>query len=101
MPLQYRETYVNETRGHSFGESGWLDYDGTRGELFHDCKREYGRCTSKIYQDARNAHGEWIVEERGWVFQKRMEYEDAYRISDKAERTYIREIWVHVREVAE
>lgn len=96
MPLQYRETYVNETRGHSFGQSPWLDYNGTKGDLFRSCRSEYGRATS-MYADLKD--GRTI--KTGWVFSKRMEYEDAHRISDRSERTYIREVWVEVREEAE
>lgn len=85
MPLQYRETYVNETEGHSFGQSPWLDFEGTHGELFRACKREYGRATN-MYADLKD--GRTI--QTGWVFSKRMTYDDV-------DETYIREVWVEVR----
>lgn len=34
MPLMIKETYVNQTKGYSFGESGWYEpYTNDKGEL--------------------------------------------------------------------
>jgi hypothetical protein len=95
MVLEIRETFVNETKGYQFGNSAWYEpYTDNRGRLFRSLQREYGRCVSKVRNEAQ---GDKAV---GWVFQKRMEYEDARQSWRKEDRTYVREVWVEVREVA-
>ena len=87
--LQIQETYVNETDGHIIGESDWYEpYTDNRGRLFREMQRDYGRCVSKMYVDEIDGQPSAI----GWVFSKRMQYEDC-------PRTYTREVWVHVRTV--
>lgn len=95
MPLETRETYVNETKGCQFGESDWQEaYTDDRGRLFRSLQKEYGRCTSRMYRDVEGAPPVTI----GWVFSKRMEYEDARPSWSDDRRFYIREVWVEVRE---
>lgn len=99
MSLWIQETFINETKGYQFGSGPWIDSEcDTMGELFRQLSREYGRCTSKIYRDVKSGDS-WKVETVGWVFEKRMEYEDAYRISNKKERVYLRHVWVSVSTV--
>lgn len=108
--LMVREEYVNATKGHRFGDSGGESeaFTEDRGELYRALVREYGRCTGKVYVDRKvavngdPAHG-FTYEPLpiGWVFLKRMDYEDAHRIPAGRERTYLREVWVMVREVAD
>ena len=96
MSLWIQETFINETKGYQFGCGPWIDSEcETMGELFLQLSREYGRCISKIYCDTKSG----AVKTVGWVFQKRMEYEDAWRIADKRERFYLREVWVNVSTV--
>jgi hypothetical protein len=96
MPLQIRESYVNATRNVQFGETDFQTaYTDDRGRLFRSLQKEYGRCISRMYRDTKD--GAPIVV--GWVFSKRMEYEDARRDWSKDCRFYIREVWVEVREV--
>jgi len=131
MPrFQVRETYTNATTNTRFGESdGWIDaYATTRGAVYRCARDEYGAPVSKMYRDVRHTTvappasvppfpaapspasertaETWTVEEIGWVFRKRMVYEDArptcysngkprYRASDY----YMREAWVEVREL--
>lgn len=91
--LEILEEYINETRGHIFGESGWYEpYTDNVGKLFRSLQREFGRCMGHVYVDTETETS--IV---GWVFRKRMEYEDAHRIRRKEDRTYIREVWVTLR----
>jgi len=93
--LQIRGTYVNETRGHCLGETGWYEpFTEDKGRLFRDLQREYGRCTSRIYVDT--AAGAKPV---GWCFKKRMDYEDAHLIRDRSDRSYVRAVWVECREI--
>ena len=83
--LWIRETFVNETRGYRFGESEpYETWTSDIGELYRQMRREYGGCVSKMFRDT--AEG---VQQVGWVFRKRMQYEDC-------EETYMREVWVEV-----
>lgn len=117
--IEVRETYVNETKGYQYGSTDWGEaWTDNRGRLFRELQREYGGCVSRMYRDvavhvfqvpncpmvARPDVVRWEVEAIGWVFAKRLQYEDArpdyngrYRESDY----YRREVWVEVREVAE
>lgn len=89
---QIHETYVNETEHVRFGESGWFEpFTGEAGKLFRDLQREYGRCVSSMYRDTRTA-----TLKVGWVFSKRMRYEDA-RGNDPVHDFYTREVWVEYR----
>lgn len=84
------ETYVNETRGYQFGDSGWQETCYTpanKGRLFLDLQREYGRCISKMYVDSLKENR---TKQVGWVFQKKMQYEDS-------DDWYLREVWVEYR----
>lgn len=85
MSLLIQETFVNTTEGHIFGEGPLLEtnYD-TPGEVFRAMQREYGRCVSHVYHDTTEG-----TKRNGWVFQKRMQYEDS-------KDWYIREVWVTV-----
>jgi hypothetical protein len=106
--LQVREDYVDATRGCRYGDSGaWQEaFTDDRGQLYRALMREYGRCTSKVYVDdpapvnGDDAKG-YTLRPRavGWVFVKRVEYDDAHRLPPGRERTYLREVWVTVREV--
>lgn len=100
MPNLYvRESFVNLTEGYRFGDEPWYKaYTEDRGKLFRSMQREYGRCVSRIYIDApgRTVDGHYEPLPLGWVFQKRMEYEDARRDWPADKRFYIREVWVEV-----
>jgi hypothetical protein len=98
--LWVQENFINLTRNCRFGQD---EPQQTRfgldepGALYMYLRSEYGRCVSKVYLDTKS-RGTIAI---GWVFQKKMEYEDAYRISDKSERVYVREVWVTVMEPCE
>jgi len=93
--LQIQETYINQTRGHRFGESGWYKpFTDDKGKLFRSLQREYGKCTSRVYQDTPDGKPDAI----GWVFEKRMRYEDA-RGKHPERDFYTREVWVTIRQV--
>ena len=115
MPFEIHESYVNATEKVRFGESEWFEpYSDTRGGIFRDCQKEYGGCISKMYRDVRIRKGrgftafgvtvspadKWEVREVGWIFSKRMRYEDARpRYGKYSEKDYYtREVWVEVRE---
>lgn len=86
--LYVTETYVNATEGYRFGETDEpVPTDtGEAGEVYRKCAAEYGRCTGKVYVDGHDGNGAPL--HVGWVFQKRMRYEDAPHL------TYVREVWV-------
>lgn len=89
-----RETFLNQTKGHTIGESDWYEpWTDDIGKLFLAMQREYGRCVSKMYID-RGSESVAV----GWVFAKRMEYED-YR--GRGDRYYVREVWVHLADRVE
>lgn len=92
--LKIQEIFVNLDKGYRFGESDWYEpYTDDLGQLYRSLRCEYGRCIGKVYVDLREGGAQPV----GWVFRKRMEYEDAHRISDPEKRTYLRETWVSYR----
>lgn len=65
-------TRVNETRGDCFyDEREPVEADLGIGDIFRHARREYGRCTGRVYVDTANG-----VRAIGWVFEKRERYED-------------------------
>ena len=66
-----------------FAGVGWPEL---RGRIHGFCRREYGRCVSKVYVD----HDGGAVQ-TGWVFERkeRNEYED-----DPKRSAYMHEVWV-------
>lgn len=111
---EVRETYLNRTEDYQFGNSnGWVPVIATsKAELFRNCQDEYGRCTGKMYVDEKVFAGtvawgvvvppKYVTREVGWIFEKRMTYEDMlYRRPRRKEDTYMREVWVQVREEGE
>lgn len=97
--LQIKESYVNQTKGYRYGDSGWYEtWTDNTAKLFRTLQQEFGRCMGKIYRDGLllpNGEHKPV----GWVFEKRMKYDDA-RGHDPEKDFYIREVWVEVREVA-
>jgi hypothetical protein len=93
-----RETFVNETKGHQFGESDWYEpFTDDVGRLFRSLQKEYGRCVSRVYVDPAGGGKPKAI---GWVFEKRMEYED-YRPSRGGDRYYTRAVWVTLADKVE
>lgn len=93
--LVLSETYVNATNGTNYGGSGWQEpWTDDIGALYAGCVREFGRCTGHVYVDT--TAGEVVPV--GWVFVKRVEYDDAGRYGFRGDRTYLREVWVSVGE---
>lgn len=89
-------TGINETKGYRVyddeqplkdcifcdtAEDGAIELD--KGHFYKMLVREYGRCTGRVYVD--NCGKASPV---GWVFQKRMKYEDC-------DEFYLQETWVH------
>lgn len=93
MELWLRETFVNQTTGHQFGESDWTKpYTEERGKLFKVLQREYGRCSSKMYIDINGQPNPKAI---GWVFEGSQEYSDN---RGDCHDSYIREVWVELFE---
>lgn len=87
MPLHINESWVDATRGINLGDSGVYEtHFETPGEAFRACRREYGRCTGKVYVDDRS-HDPALVRAIGWVFIQRVPYDDS-------PKTFLRETWV-------
>lgn len=87
MGIFCQETYLNRTENHGIGESDVYEtFAETPGELYRAMVAEYGRCIGRVYVDS--ADGPKAI---GWVFVKRMRYEDS-------PETYLREVWVTLHE---
>ena len=83
MGLMISEVYVNVTRSCRYGESGiYESFADTTGELFKSCRKEHGKCVSKVYIDTKNG-----TRQIGWVFQKKRRYDDT-------NEEYLAEVWV-------
>lgn len=92
--FEIQEININQTRGHRLGNSAWfLPFTQDKKKLFKILKKEYGRCISKAYIDLPDE----TPQEVGWVFEKKMKYEDAR--SNNPEDFYVREVWVVYREI--
>ncbi len=79
-----QENFINRTEGYRFGDSDKYEpFTDDLGRLYKFLMAEYGRCTSRVYVDTKQ-NGTKAV---GWVFIKRMKYEDC-------NKTYLREVWV-------
>ena|SRR5689334_7804257 len=96
--LWAKADYVDETRGLRYGDEPASEtFTDDRGELYRHCVREYGRCTGRVYVDERQADGTSKPRAVGWVFVKRVEYDDADRRHLKGkDRTFLRSVWVTV-----
>ena len=89
------ESFINATTETRYGDSGWYrPFTDDVGRLYRSLQSEYGRCTGHGYIDTTS--GETVPV--GWVFVKRVEYDDAGRYGFRGERTYLREVWVSVGE---
>jgi hypothetical protein len=87
-PLLVKVDSVDATRDIRFDSFGPVPTDCEEdeiGRLYRGCRREYGRCISKVYISTQTEKAIPI----GWVFQKRQEYRDTYK-------PYICETWVTV-----
>lgn len=87
MTLLISETYINKTENHCIGgtpEPYEPVHSDDINKLFRHLSRHYGRCTGKVYIDDRGGKTSAI----GWVFTKRMSYED------DPKQTYLQETWV-------
>jgi hypothetical protein len=84
--LEIKETHVNESKGYCFSETEWhTPFTTDIGHLYRSLQGEYGRCISYVYNTVNGA-----TVPIGWVFQKRLQYEDSPEF-------YIRESWVMIR----
>lgn len=83
------ESRINATEGYRFSDdtypvAGTVFEDmETSGEMYRWLRREYGRCTGKVYVDSEGGAPMHV----GWVFVKRDRYEDC-------NETYLLETWV-------
>src|SRR5438874_1511523 len=90
--LLVRCVYVNRDKNSRYSEDpDYVEaFTDSRGRLFLDCQREYGRCVSTM-RDERDGDRPC-----GWVFEKRERYSGR---GGRRPETYLRETWVHLREV--
>ena len=90
--LWLNEIYMDEVRNYILGESEPYETSYTAsevGQLYRQLQKEYGACTSRIYVDTKTEQAIPV----GWVFRKRIEYEDARPNWSKEQRYYLRSVW--------
>ena len=68
----------------------------TVSSLFLALQREYGKCVSKQYVDEKQEDGTFKAKQIGWVFEKRVKYDDAWLIKKGQPTTFLQEAWVTV-----
>lgn len=88
MGILIQEEYVNKTQSLRCGSSDVYEsrYE-TMGDLYRGLVKEFGRCVSKMYVDKKDGGAKCI----GWVFEKRMKYDDS-------NETFMQETWISVHE---
>ena len=90
------ESYINTTEGYRFGDSDpYEPWTEDIGQLFKALQKEYGRCVSRVYIDVPDQPTPMPI---GWVFRKRMRYEDARTNTPKD--YYTREVWITLHDRA-
>ena len=92
--LWIKENYVNMTKGIRYSEVDWHETKFADNELrpmLKSMTKEFGRVRS-MWRDKPGGGRE----QAGWVFQKRVEYDDARPGAPAKERLYLREVWVEV-----
>ena len=83
-----RETWVNQSKGYQCGDSGLYEpFTDVICKLYLALQKEHGRCVSSMYIDNPDGSSKRI----GWVFEKKMKYEDC-------KEYYIQETWVELHE---
>lgn len=90
------ESYINATVGYRYGDSGVQEtFCETPGELYRAMRREHGRCIGRTYIDTPDG-----TEAIGWVFTKRVMYDDARPRDGRygPDAYYLREVWVTVHD---
>jgi len=101
-PLLVKVTLVNATKKAQFGfwppdNPEFGPYEDLKA-LYKDMKGEWGGKVSKMFRDVKKGD-KWEVVQVGWVFTKKMRYEDAR--GNGPDDYYSREAWVEViRETA-
>lgn len=94
--MMIRETFINLDKNATFGDPDWVEaWTDDVGKLFKSLAAEYGRCTGKAYIERKGEPDKPC----GWVFQKRMRYEDAR--GHKPSDYYMREVWVYLADRVE
>lgn len=86
--LWVTEKYVDRNKGHVYSVVDWYETrydDSQRRDLFRSCAREFGRARA-MWVDKPGGGRHQV----GWVFEKRVKYDDAPKT------TYLREVWVEV-----
>ena len=84
MALYMEEVYIDRTRNLRCGESGVFEtFTDDRGKLYKSLVKQHGRCISGVFIDKKDGS----VKKVGWVFIKRVKYEDC-------NETYLQEVWV-------
>jgi hypothetical protein len=92
--LWITEKYVDRNKGHVYSVVDWYETrfdDGQLRDLLRFCSKTFGRVRS-MWRDKPGGGRAQV----GWVFEKRVEYEDVSKTRPARERTYLRETWVEV-----
>ena len=89
--LEIQENFTGEdiATGKTWGSEPSPYYEpftDNLGQLFKSLRREYGRCTSRVYVDSPDGTADPI----GWVFEKKQKYTDSPEFFKQA-------VWVTYR----
>ena len=95
--FQVQEVHTDQTRNAIVGETDWYEPGTTdTRELYKQWRREYGRCSGKMYQDSKDGKMYHV----GYIFVARVPYgEDCMASNRRAGRrtakaeTYLCEMW--------
>lgn len=88
--------HVNRDEGYRIGEyvqdiEDTIFEADSLGDMFRALRREYGRCTGRVYVDYLHKDSKYGPYAVGWVFLKRVPYDD--------EGTFLQETWVTLLDV--
>lgn len=95
--FQIQEVHIDKTRNVEVGRTEWYEPLTTDlGELYQHWAEEYGRCTSKMFQDSKDGTTYHV----GYVFQARVPYGADSMASNRVnlspsmkKDTYLCEMW--------
>lgn len=87
MGLFVQETFENKSEGYLMNEGEvYESFTDNLKDLFRSMQDEYGRCISTCFIDIRGKS-----KKIGWVFEKKMRYEDTGE-------HYIQHTWINIHE---
>ena len=86
MALVISETHVNATEHYRYEATPpYESFADTKGELFRELQRDYGRCLGKVYVDTKDGELHMV----GWCFRRTDYYTDTGE-------PFAHEVWITI-----